>query len=124
MGRDGLGLPVRTRRRPRRADVRVHALQVHEEFFPCQRSGHRRADREAPAGARPGRTARDRQEARGPGVRPGAEDVDAPRLELRALPSTPEKRSWRPSALYYRLWLTHHPPTAAPHLSARSYLTS
>src|SRR5204863_8869280 len=105
VGWDGLGLPVRTRGRPRRADVRLHALEVNEELLPRQRSPHRRADREAPAGARPSRTARDRQADRGPGVRRGAEDVDAARLVLRALLATPEERGWRRPGRHDRIWL-------------------
>ena len=53
VGRDVLGLPVRTRDRPRRADLSVHALEVAEELLPRQRSGHRPADDEAQADARP-----------------------------------------------------------------------
>ncbi len=37
MGRDGLGLPVGPRGRARRADVHVHAFEVHEELLPRQR---------------------------------------------------------------------------------------
>ena len=38
VGRHVVGLPVGPRRRPRRADVPVHALEVDEELLPRQRS--------------------------------------------------------------------------------------
>ncbi len=111
VGRDGLGLPVRPRGGPRRAGVRVHALEVDartssrstipliDELTVKLRQTPDRADQRATA-----------RKDRGPGVRPGAADVDAPWLQLRGLPAASPERGRRRAARHDRLWLADHRP--------------
>src|SRR5262245_2889770 len=100
-----LVLPVWARGGSQRAHVYVHALQVHEEFLPRERSGRRRADDEAPADARSKRSARDHQEARRSGARPGAADVDAVRFRLLPLSAAPEEHVRACATAYRWLWV-------------------
>ncbi len=86
-----LGIPVGSRGRTGRADVHVHALQVHEELLPRQRSGHRRADCEAPADSRSCRAASPHKEDCRSGARSGVAAVDALRRRLLHPPTASEE---------------------------------
>ena len=87
VGRDGVGVPVGPRGGRRRADLPVHVLQVDQELLPRQRPRHRRADHQAAPDTRSRRAARDHEEDRRSGARPGVADVDAVRRRLPGLPA-------------------------------------
>ena len=84
-----------------------------EELLPGQRPGHRRADHQAAADARPRRAARAHQEDRRSRVRPGAADVDAVRQRLPGLPAAHAQRGGAGAAAHdgygsptlARIWL-------------------